>query len=233
MFSKISIKKELIKERSKRKPDFSQLLNEANQIIEQDFLHEKRIEESFKTAGANVLMIDVDDLNSENIFSEEEIKAICINYRLRFLDSNLYKEELPYEVVLRIKGFEKEYNCSLDKFKLVAPKSKFNLKDPNADPLLFVPLSNGKYYLMASWGNDMAWYKKFIYFPLRNFQTLFVTILSFCLLIAFLLPFDLTILKRFYISLHVFIFSFGVVTFVGMSFGVNLSSTDWKNKFIN
>ena len=178
-------------------------------------------------------MLDENELNSDNIFSEEDIKTICINYRLRFLDSSLYKEEIPYEVVLKIKEIEKNHNCSIENFKVVAPKAKFNLKDPNADPLLFVPLLNGKYYLIASWGDDMAWYKKFIYFPLRNFQTLFITVLSLCLLISLLMPFELTILKRVYISLHAFIFSFGILTFVGMSFGINLSSTEWKSKFIN
>ncbi len=233
MFTPINIKEELIKEKKKRISSVSELIVEANQIIEQDFLHEKRIKQAVKNTTGELSFINETKLKSDHVFSELDIKTICVNYRLRFLDSHFYKEELPYDVLVKVKEFEKEFDCSLTNFKVVAPKSKFNLKDPNADPLLFIPLSNGKYYLIASWGNDMAWYKKFIYFPLRNFQTLFITVLSFCLLVAFLLPFDLTVLKRIYISLHAFIFSFGVITFIGMSFGVNLSSTDWKNKFIN
>ena len=42
--------------------------------------------------------ISIDSLNPDHIFDEASIKKLCINYRLRFLNSSYYKANFPEKV---------------------------------------------------------------------------------------------------------------------------------------
>ena len=40
----------------------------------------------------------------EKIYTLEQIKKLCIKYRLRFLDSKVFKGDFPHEAILKIKA---------------------------------------------------------------------------------------------------------------------------------
>ena len=50
----------------------------------------------------------------------------------------------------------------------------------------FVPLSNNNYLLVHKWGKDLSWHKKILAFPLRNIETILLTIAATSLIIAIL-----------------------------------------------
>ncbi len=138
---KTNLKKALNYARSKDSttPD---ILEAVQRIFEIDQAHTKRIEENIQqstTESSNWFNFDL--LESENIYHIEHIKQICIDYRLRFLDSKYFKGDIPPEAISKIKQLEKQHNSELTGFKIVAPSKLFKLKDKD-DPLLFVPLGN-------------------------------------------------------------------------------------------
>jgi len=51
-------------------------------------------------------------------------------------------------------------------------------------PLLFAQLTDNSYYLIHKWGNDLAWYKKYLYLPLQTPVIFFATLLCSCALLA-------------------------------------------------
>lgn len=130
---------------------------------------------------------DFDLLETDRIFHINQIKAICIDYRLRFLDSHLYKLPFPEEAVSKIKNLEKAHQTQLSGFKIIAPSKVFELKRYN-DPLLFAPLGNDYYYLIHKWGNDLHPLRKWLVLPFRNLGTLIVFFIMLSAVCSMLLP---------------------------------------------
>lgn len=113
----------------------------------------------------NTLTFDALDL--DKIFHIDSIKKLCINYRLRFLDTHLFKGEYPKELYSIIPNLENDHKIQLKDFKIMAPSKLFRLKTKE-DPLLFVPIGNGYYYLVHKWGDDLKSYRKILVWPDRK-----------------------------------------------------------------
>lgn len=121
------------------------------------------------------------------VYTEAQVKALCIKFRLRFLQSTLYKGALPYEAVTAIQAFENEFNLPKNEYSIVAPAEFFKLKDRFADPLLFAHLGNGQYYLLHQWGNDFKPYAPVLAYPFRDVKSTAVSAVLIGMLITLLL----------------------------------------------
>jgi hypothetical protein len=172
------------------------------------------------------------------IFRPEEIKKIAINYRLRFVNSQCSKKEFPYEAVLKIEHLNKTHKKALNGFKLLSTAEFFKDKNNNDCALLFAPTNLGNYYLVHKWGKEYKWNRSIVNWPLRNIETIFVTLIVTTLLITLSLPTYLITLDRkatywcayrIGIFFHLFIFNMGVTAYVTFAFSKNLSSGVWNN----
>ena len=94
----------------------------------------------------------------DKVFHIDSIEKLCIKYRLRFLDTHLFKGDYPNELYSIIPELEATHETKLENFKIMAPSKLFRLKTKE-DPLLFVPIGNGYYYLIHKWGNDLKTYR--------------------------------------------------------------------------
>ena len=56
---------------------------------------------------------DFDQLETQRIFHLDQIKQVCINYRLRFLDLKYFKGNIPKEGIEKIIQLEKVWNQNL------------------------------------------------------------------------------------------------------------------------
>lgn len=63
----------------------------------------------------------------ENVFSLNEIRSICVRYRLWFLDSTYVKSEFPYEAIVSIMELERKYNQEITSFQIIVPENVFEL----------------------------------------------------------------------------------------------------------
>lgn len=170
--------------RYNRKKEISemQLLEEVKHIlIENDTIRQqiKNTLQSESSTNGNDFNIDV--LETDNIFHSNHIKKLCIDYRLRFLDSHLFKNSIPEEAISKITSLEKSHQTQLEGFKIIAPSKTFNLKNYD-DPLLFAPIGNDYYYLIHKWGNDLNWSRKFLVLPIKNI----VNFVLFCVALSFI-----------------------------------------------
>ena len=84
----------------------------------------------------------------------DQIREVCIQYRLRFLDIKYFKNDLPESAHQAIQDIETNHGTVLADFKVMAPSVLFRLERKD-DPLLFVPMGNNYYYLVHKWGNDI------------------------------------------------------------------------------
>ena len=176
-----------------------------------------------------------DKLDRDRIFHIDSIKKLCIKYRLRFLDTKLFKGKYPEELFNIIPALEIKHNSQFKNFKIIAPSKLFILKS-REDPLLFVPIGNNYYYLIHKWGRDLKTYRKFLFWPLKNLNTLIYTsiFLSFASTLIFSLFFnDLTNIQLF------LVFLFNIKTFVFITFysffmmRKNFNESIWNHNYIN
>jgi hypothetical protein len=245
MLKKINLQSELIKEREKSQ---KQLLNVAKEILQNESLLEQKIIQSLKSKNIITLPQSHSISDQYNLFSIEDIKRICIRYRLRFLDADLFKGEIPYEVTQKIKQLNKTYNSTLSGFKIMAPSRLFKLSDADADPMIFAPTADGKFYLIHKWGTDFAWYKKIISLPTRSFENLLITLIVLSLIITFITPNNLIVpdspvsdnsmfeywgFHRIGYFFHFLILALAFTTFIWFSFHKNFSSEEWNKKTFN
>lgn len=238
MFSNISITEALLKTRAKKRNQEDVLLDEVKTILSSDLLKENKILNHLKFYNKSFELLDESEVDKSFIFSIDEIKKICIKYRLRFLDSQNYRNEFPYEAILKIKDLNLIYAKDLKGFKILAPAKAFTKKEKDFPGLLFVPTINGNYYLIHSWGKHYKWYKKFLLLPFQTFETLILSVATFTLLIDISLPVELITLDRtapywcgYRIAtyFHLFIFFSGFTTYAAFAFHKNFSKSNWND----
>ena len=174
-----------------------------------------------------------DKMESKNIFHKNTIKKICVRYRLRFLDSNLFKGEYPKNITRIITDLESKHDTSLSNFKIMAPSKLFKIKSPD-DPILFVPIGNDYFYLVHKWGKEFNKLRKLMVLPFKNIDNL--TIFSILVSVFFALAGKLVMPSL--TSSEVFIlFLFLVKGFIFIFFYMffltrrNFSESNWNSKY--
>ncbi|HAF79222.1 MAG TPA: hypothetical protein DCG42_18090 [Maribacter sp.] len=180
---------------------------------------------------------NIDLLKSDKIYHTKEIKQICIDYRLRFLDTKYFKGTIPAEGLSKIKALEKEHDTEIKGFKIIAPSKLFKLEDKD-DPLLFAPIGNGYYYLIHQWGNDLHPFRKLLMWPFKNMANLIILVLLISFLVTLMIPnglFSKSSTNAQFWILYFFMFKCiaSVVIFYGFALGKNFSPAIWNSKYYN
>ena len=221
-----------------KKGNSEQILAEVRQILQEDALKESKISDQLSSnsnARANDFAFDL--LETDNIFHIDQIKDICIDYRLRFLDSSYFKGDIPQEAISKIKHLEAAHDTELNGFKIMAPSKLFKLQDKD-DPLLFAPIGNDYYYLIHKWGNDLHPLRKLFAWPFKNIANLVFVVLLISYFVTLMVPEGLFSKKNttaeFWI-IYFFMFKCiaSIVIFYGFALGKNFNPVIWKSKYFN
>ncbi len=225
---------------NKAKLQFSeeQLINEVYLLLQDSSEKEGKILK--KISGNNNRVennFKFDLLESDKIFHISLIKEICINYRLRFLDSKYFKGQIPDKTIEKIKKLEQEHNIEIEGFKIVAPSKLFKLADKD-DPLLFASIGNGYFYLIDKWGNDLHPLRKILVWPFKNIVNLSLLVVLISLLTTLFIPEGLFSKSNSQIEfVIIFLFMFksiaAVVIFYGFALGKNFNPAIWNSKYFN
>lgn len=234
---KKNLENELLQKRNKTF-DENDFLNAIKSFLEQDSKDRNTINDKIKaTSSTKFNQFNYDLLHTDKIFHIDHIKAICIDYRMRFLDSHMFKNDIPEEAISKIKNLESEHATTLDGFKIMAPSKLFHLKNFD-DPLLFAPMGNDYYYLIHKWGNDMSPFRKITMRPFRNLGSLISLLLIVSLGLAFLMPQDALgkVSYDIFVALS-FLFIFkslcGITLYFCFWQGKNFNEEIWNSKYYN
>ncbi|MBP8824546.1 MAG: hypothetical protein KBH07_12970 [Flavobacteriales bacterium] len=163
------------------------VMQETYSILEQEEKQDQLVRAAIH-ASLKHRRNQLDGLDPERMFGLEDIRRTCIKYRLRFLPSGRYKGRLPAQAVQAVRHLEHEMGKPVHGFMMLAPAQRFQLCDSDADPVLFIPLSNGSYYLLHRWGRDMHPLRAVLGWPVRNWAHLVGTVTVFAVVLAALLP---------------------------------------------
>lgn len=205
-------------------------------IFDQKEAVKSRVKSALETPNKSyVNTLTFDALDFDKIFHIDSIKKLCINYRLRFLDTHLFKGEYPKELYSIIPNLENDHKIQLKDFKIMAPSKLFRLKTKE-DPLLFVPIGNGYYYLVHKWGDDLKSYRKILVWPFKNINTLIFTSIILSLLSTAI---GSALFNDFSDTQLLVIFIFNIKTFVFVTFYLlfmmrkNFNESIWNSKYKN
>ena len=237
MIARTNVEDRLRKHRSKDIPK-SDLLAEVKNILDlEDHKDESVYNKLQSQGGISQNSLNIDLLDTDRIYHVDHIKAICIDYRLRFLDSEPFKGAIPYEAIMKIKALNKEHGIELSGFKIMAPSKLFKLENAD-DPLLFAPIGNDYYYLIHKWGNDLSPFRKLAVLPFKNFENLMMLTVLVSLIASFFVPKGLFSIETSGVQfLLIFLFMFksvaAVVLYYGFAAGKNFNTAIWNSKYSN
>lgn len=226
-------------QKSKNKNEASsKILAEVQEILNKDSLNKEAISKQLATKNhTRENDFDFDLLETDKIFHLDQIKEICIDYRLRFLNSSYFKGNIPQEAISKIKHLEAAHHTAIKGFKIMAPSKLFKLEDKD-DPLLFAPIGNDYYYLIHKWGNDLHPFRKLFAWPFKNVANLGLVVLLISYLVTLMVPEGLFSKKsttaEFWI-IYFFMFKCiaSIVIFYGFALGKNFNPAIWKSKYFN
>ena len=238
LLPKTNIKEKLIKAKLKNYTSEENRLKEVYSILANVDNEFKRIEENISISnGTPKNNFNIDLLDHSRIFHINEIKQICIDYRLRFLDTKYFKGNIPAEALSKIKTLEKEHDLKMKGFKIIAPSKLFKLEDKD-DPLLFAPIGNGYHYLVHQWGNDLHPLRKVLMWPFKGMVNLSVLVLLLSFFVTLLIPEGLfsksnSTAEFWIINFFMFKCIASVVIFYGFALGKNFNPEIWNSKYFN
>ena len=236
LFKPTNIQEQLHK--AKRQFSEEQIIREVYLLLQKSAREEEKI---LKKISGNTSRVEnsfnFDLLETDRIFHIDQIKEICINYRLRFLDSKYFKGEIPHKTISKIKLLEEKHEMEIEGFKIVAPSKLFKLADKD-DPLLFAPIGNGYFYLIDKWGNDLHPMRRILVWPFKNIVNLTLLVILISFLTTLFVPnglFSKTNSQKEFMIIFFFMFKSvaAVVIFYGFALGKNFNPAIWNSKYFN
>ncbi|WP_396157683.1 hypothetical protein [Flavobacterium sp.] len=234
--NKLNLEESLLSRRKKFKSEAAILLEVKALFTENDIDRNLIATKLSQKSSTKPNQLQFDLLETNKIFHLEQIKTICIDYRLRFLDSDIFKNEIPEEAISKIRMLEKTHNTSLNGFKIIAPSKAFHLLNYD-DPLLFVPMGNDYYYLIHQWGSEMNPLRKLLVLPIKNLGNFTITTILLSVVVALLVPENNLSKSVPLASVIVFLFAFksifAVFAYYFFMMGKNFNEEIWQRKYYN
>lgn len=234
--NKLNLEESLLSRRKKFKSEAAILLEVKALFTENDIDRNLIATKLSQKSSTKPNQLQFDLLETNKIFHLEQIKTICIDYRLRFLDSDIFKNEIPEEAISKIRMLEKTHNTSLNGFKIIAPSKAFHLLNYD-DPLLFVPMGNDYYYLIHQWGTEMNPLRKLLVLPIKNLGNFTITTILLSVVVALLVPENNLSKSVPLASVIVFLFAFksifAVFAYYFFMMGKNFNEEIWQRKYYN
>ncbi len=238
MFLKTNIEERLVRLRDRRISSEA-ILEEIHEILNQNEVERQEIKERLNGRNNDITnYFSIDHLEASRIFHLEDIKKLCVNYRLRFLDSRYFKGEIPEEAISETRKIENLHGISLQNFKIVAPAKLMKLENAD-DPLLFAPMGNDYYYLIHKWGNDLHPFRRALMWPYKTFENLIFAVFVISILLTAITPMHLftkgEVTMQEYVLMFLFMFKAvgGLVLYYGFAKGKNFNTAIWDSQYYN
>ena len=235
MLEPINIHNKLIRERNKSISE-QDIVGWVYSVLEKTESEKPSVLERLQQSPIqrSINNFNIDSVETNAVFHISQIKKICIDYRLRFLDTRYFKGNYPDEVIQKINTIESEHETTLDGFKIIAPSKLFQLEEAD-DPLLFAPMGNDYYYLIHTWGKDLHPYRKFKFWAIKNVENLAITLLLISVILTSITyPAFHSKVTFVYAAVLFMFFLKGVVGlffFYGIASGKNFSEYCWQSKY--
>jgi len=236
----VNLEEELKSLRNKEVKKSEVTLKAFKDLFQANWERENDILQNLQKGAKSSQLLVTENLEEDKIFSLDEIKALCLKYRLRFLSTKYFNKEYPQEAIRKIKETEALSGQQIDAFAILAPAQMFNLEDANKDPLLFAPLDDGRFYLIHKWGTDLSSWRKYMAWPTKTLANLLITLVALSILVAAIIPTDWILAGGSYFNFYRFgfiafnmIFLTGIVSYFWLAMNQKFSVEAWNSSNFN
>lgn len=231
-----NLENELLVARGKFKSEAT-ILEEVLAILNNNEMARNRIKNVLQEKSSTESNdFNLDLLDTDKIFHLVQIRSVCVDYRLRFLDTIYFKDGIPEEAISKINALEKSHGTKLGGFKIMAPSKAFQLLSYD-DPLLFAPIGNDYYYLIHQWGKDITFTRKWMVAPFKNLLNFMLFSVVISLIITVLTPENNLSKAVPMANIIIFLFAFKSIVAVFMyaffMMGKNFNVAIWDRKYFN
>jgi hypothetical protein len=127
-------------------------------------------------------------LDPTRVYSLEALEAMCVQYRLRFLDAGRFKGNLSPRAIYELRHLEYRSEAPLKGFKIMAPAVGFKRPKTDLDPLLFVGVGAEHYYLVHKGKLDITPWRAVMAWPFRSPWQLAAVVLVLAGALSLLVP---------------------------------------------
>ena len=155
----------------------------------QDLGMTREIDEHSAVMEDHVLRNQFRQKYGEGIVHIDEIREVCVKYKLRFLPSSYYADKVDSQLAGVVKHYCTKHNISASalNFKVLAVAKSFKLEkvtgqtwmaalaDSLKDPILFHDIGNGYYRIVHAWGSDFTFLRRLKAYPYQSKTTMAIT----------------------------------------------------------
>ena len=241
MFSKVNLKDELKKFQSKENSDILDLVN--NQLLN-DELMENNIKKNLNSCATSNENIDLTTYNENDVYDLKSIKSIAVKYRLRFLPTKYFKNEIPQEAIFKTKSLEKKNNTSIKNFHILAPATSFDLRRCQQRSSTFCSSKKWQVFTNSPMGNRPSMVQKTICTSFRSLESILISIGFVALFLSLITPTWLILnsaeidmgyfgYHRIAWFLYAYILISSITTFICFSQNIYPSEYQWNKKTYN
>ncbi|MBK9285628.1 MAG: hypothetical protein IPM51_15105 [Sphingobacteriaceae bacterium] len=230
---------ELAKIRTKRRKKEEELLQEVNKILISEQFTKKNVLNNLKNYQKLDEVINEDAMDRNRIYKESEIKELAIKYRLKFLNTQCYKFEFPDFIIQECNDLNIKFKKNLKGLKMLCTNSFLKKENETDCCMLFAKTDFGNYYLIGEWGKPFSNKRKYLSWPLKSIENMFVFLMLFTLIVTLILPTNLITLDRtatywcgyrIGIYFHLLIFFSGFAIYFTFAFSKSISSMYWDKE---
>ena len=141
MLKDVNLKDKLLKERNQKVKDTTIDIWVQSIFDALDVERENILQKLSDSEGEQTNNFVIDKIEKDKVFHLDQIRNICIDYRLRFLDTKYFKGDFTVNAISKIRQLEEEHGTKIDGFKIIAPSKLIVLKKED-DPLLIFTIGN-------------------------------------------------------------------------------------------
>ncbi len=235
--SHCNVLQDLMALKDKRKEE-DLLLDQVRSIVHRSMMNTKNVLSNLDIYQRKDFFIDDEEMGKEKVFLLKEIEEVCVKYRLNFLDIRYFKKEVDKVAKLKVEYLNERYKKQLTGFKIISYRDCFVKSNASKDyGILFAPTLDGHYYFVYQWGKSIPKSRKWLYFPLRSFETIALFVIIFTLIVDLILPTEWITLDRtatywcgyrLGVFFHLLIFFGGLTMFIVIGFFKNVSKNIWN-----
>lgn len=240
MQSGVDLYEQLRRQRKRREKESERFLDNVKLLLFEEVFKDIDTEREVRKNKEPFEYPDLDSIDVNRVFSEKDIRSVCIKYHLRFLHSSLFINSFPASVLRKIRWFNTLVNVPVNYF-IMAPAKAFSLKNKDSDPVLFAKVGDDKYYYLDKWGKDLHLLRKIVMFPLRSLFHLVLVLLGTSVVMASAVPENLLVNSsdaaalpyRFILFITLFFCFCAILSFSLLTFHKNFSNKEWNSKYLS
>lgn len=235
----MDLKKELLKSRKSLLSPEELLLLQTRQVLHKQKFTKNQVLLNLKEYNESFALAEEENHFLPILFRSTDIERVAVNNRLHFLPFRNSKKELPYILELKINDYNRDYRKTLEHIFVLADSNYFLKGETNNQQMFFAKTVLGNYVLLHEEGTQSSSRRKYLFWPLRNFENLFLCVIALTLIITLILPTRLLTfdphavywsMYRAACFFHVFIFNASFVVFLLFGMNTDLSIRSWDKR---